>query len=93
MLDGQNLYYRDSADAVVERDLDGLRLVFHRPSGITHILVSPLPEIFALLSEQPSSAQDVWQHLTEQYELEGESAGLAQHLDELTALGLARVKQ
>jgi len=93
MLDRQPLYYRDSPDVVIEHDLDGLRLVFHRPSGITHIIASPLPEIFALLSEEACSVQDIWQHLSREYDLEGESEGLAQHLDELAALGLARVTQ
>lgn len=92
MLDGQPLYYRDSPDGVVERDLDGLRLVFHRPSGITHIIASPLPEIFSLLSEEARSVEGLWRQLSEYYDLEGESAGLVQHLDALAALGLVRCK-
>jgi len=93
MVDGQTLYYRDSADAVVEHDLDGLRLVFHRPSGITHIIASPLPEIWSLLDEQGCSAEALWRQLSDHYDLEGDSTGLVQHLDALATLGLARLQR
>ena len=36
--------------------IDGLTLVFHRPSGATHFLDSPLPEMLALLAAAPMDA-------------------------------------
>jgi PqqD family protein of HPr-rel-A system len=84
------LYFRDSADCLVRRSLDGLVLLYHRPSCITHIVDSPLPEILAALTEQPQSAEALMAALAEQHDLDGDVAGLEQHLDALTVLGLAR---
>nr|WP_047167860.1 HPr-rel-A system PqqD family peptide chaperone [Sphingomonas sp. Y57] len=36
--------------------IDGMTLVFHRSSGATHFLDSPLPEMLALLSDEPMDA-------------------------------------
>jgi PqqD family protein of HPr-rel-A system len=36
--------------------IDGMTLVFHRPSGATHFLDSPLPEMLALLAAAPMDA-------------------------------------
>ncbi len=85
------LYYRDSADCLLVRALDGLTLLYHRPSGITHIVDSPLPEILEVLAEEPQSAPALMEALAERHDLDGDGAGLEQHLDALLALGLARV--
>lgn len=37
--------------------IDGMTLVFHRPSGATHFLDSPLPEMLALLAAEPMEAR------------------------------------
>jgi PqqD family protein of HPr-rel-A system len=91
--DPARLYYRDDPDAVVLRALDGLSLLYHRPSGITHIVDSPVPEILAALglAGQPQSANALLDRLCAEYDLEGGVEGLEQHLDTLVALGLARV--
>jgi PqqD family protein of HPr-rel-A system len=36
--------------------IDGMTLVFHRPSGTTHFLDSPVPEMLALLAASPMDA-------------------------------------
>ncbi|QEH79752.1 HPr-rel-A system PqqD family peptide chaperone [Sphingomonas sp. C8-2] len=36
--------------------IDGMTLVFHRPSGATHFLDSPLPQMLALLAAEPIDA-------------------------------------
>lgn len=36
--------------------IDGMTLLFHRPSGTTHFLDSPVPEMLALLAAAPMDA-------------------------------------
>ena len=86
-------YFRDGEDAFVLHSLDGLTLLFHRSSGITHILDSPLPEIVAALEEEPCSLETLMARLSLHYDLEGDAQGLEQHLDSLVMLGLARAVQ
>ena len=37
-------------------ELEGLTLLYHRPSGITHVLLPPAPEILDALAEGPADA-------------------------------------
>lgn len=87
-------YRRDADDAVVVRPLDDISLLYHRPSGQTHMMVSPVPEIWAALDAD--AAMDVaalHDRLAQSFEL-GEAdaahAAIARHLEELAALGLVR---
>lgn len=74
---------------LLRRELDGLTLVFHRPSGLTHMLASPLPEILDALEEAPEPAEVVLERLSARYDLgENALAELTVHLEELAALGL-----
>jgi len=87
-------YYRDPQEALVTRHLDGLTLVYHRPSGMTHIVDSPLPEIMAALGAEPVEAVQLLDRLRETYDLGEEEealAGIGLHLDSLAALGLVRI--
>lgn len=43
-----------------------MTLVFHAPSGITQFLVSPAPEMLALLAEAPMDAAGLTRRLCEQ---------------------------
>lgn len=36
--------------------IDGMTLLFHRPSGATHFLDSPVPQMLALLAAEPRDA-------------------------------------
>lgn len=84
-------YVRCADDESIWRELDGLNLVFHRPSGLTHMLASPLPEICAVLDAKPLTASALIERLSEQFDLgeEGDAlAALEAHLAELAALGL-----
>ena len=67
--------------------LDGLAFVYHRASGITHILAPPAPEILAALAE-PLSLEALHARLSAEFELEGGVAALAARLEELVAAGL-----
>ncbi len=75
--------------------IDGMTLVFHRPSGTTHFLDAPAPEMLILLSEAPMSAAVLCQRLCEQLDLPQDDEALyvvEARLDELIACGLARVQ-
>jgi len=59
------LYHTDFPNHCRTHAIDGLTLVFHRPSGTTHFLDSPAPEMLALLAETPLDATGLTQRLCE----------------------------
>lgn len=84
-------YCRAQNGDILRRELDGLTVLYHRPSGLTHMLVSPLPEILDALDDSPVTASALLDLLSAQYDLDEEGGALEElvaHLDELTALGL-----
>ena len=87
-------YCREERDAIAACALDDITLLYHRPSGQTHMVISPVPEILDALDEAvPSTAAEVHDRLADRYELgdaDGVIALIDSHLAELTALGLAR---
>ncbi|NIJ19356.1 PqqD family protein of HPr-rel-A system [Sphingomonas naasensis] len=69
--------------------LDALTLIYHRASGITHIVDSPVPEILAALAPEPLAASDLMARLSERFDLvDADPLALAARLDELVATGL-----
>ena len=83
-------YIADMKDAR-RVELEGLTLLFHPASGMTHILAPPSPEILAALAE-PGDAEAVLARLSAQFDFApGESAAaVAARLAELEASGLVR---
>ena len=68
--------------------LDTLTLAYHRPSGITHVLASPAPEILAALAE-PADLSTLLARLQAYYDLaDADPVALAERLAELEAAGL-----
>lgn len=75
------------------RPLDDISLVYHRHSGQTHLVVSPVPEILAALGTDVCAAADVVARLSATYDLgapDAAAVAIAAHLEELAALGLVR---
>jgi PqqD family protein of HPr-rel-A system len=72
------------------RDLEGLTLFFHRPSGTTHILAPPAPQILEALAGRAGDADELLARIGERFELEAENAAeaIAARLAELEAAGL-----
>lgn len=69
--------------------LDALTLIYHRASGITHIVDSPVPEILDVLAAQPLAEPELMARLSERFELvDADAAALTARLDELVATGL-----
>ena len=86
------LYIADSQDAVQAVALDGLSLLFHAPSGMTHIVAAPAPEILNALRDGPADAAELIRRLRAQFDFDGNDAEAAirARLDELEAAGLVR---
>jgi PqqD family protein of HPr-rel-A system len=83
------LYRAAAPEALRIVPLDALTLVYHRASGITHIVDTPVPEILETLSAEPLSAPDLLMRLGERYDLvDADPLALAVRLDEHAAVGL-----
>ena len=68
--------------------LDALTLIYHRASGITHVVDAPVPEILAALAE-PLRVDALLAKLAAEYDLlDADPMALAVRLDELAAAGL-----
>lgn len=69
--------------------LDALTLIYHRASGITHVVDAPVPEILEALGTRGLSVADLLKRLTADYDLiDADHAALAMRLDELVVAGL-----
>lgn len=82
-------YIADDARALVTVPLDGLSLVYHEPSGATHIVAPPAPEILEALVAGPADAAELLRRLREKYEFDGDEA-IHARLEELEEAGLVR---
>ena len=85
-------YTADAPESVRSLDLEGLSALYHRPSGMTHILAPPAPQILAALAKAPGDAADVLARIGETFDLEAEDpqAAIEARLAELEAAGLVR---
>ena len=86
------VYIADPPEAVRAFELDGLIALFHRPSGMTHILAAPAPQILAALAGGPGDAAAIVERMSETFEVEADDAEAAiqARLAELEAAGLVR---
>lgn len=83
--------YRAAAAALlIVEPLDMFTAVFHRPSGVTHLLNEPAPQILEALADEPLDRDALLARLAQNFEL-GEADGAAvlqARLTELEAAGL-----
>jgi len=69
--------------------LDALTLIYHRASGITHIVDAPVPEILEALGDEILGVDALLARLSEQFDLpDADPMALAIRLDELVVAGL-----
>jgi PqqD family protein of HPr-rel-A system len=73
--------------ALLIRPLDAFVAVFHRPSGITHLLVEPAPQILAAL-DAPLTLSALAERLAATFDRADDDDALAARVDELVAAGL-----
>lgn len=86
-------YHQDSNAAICV--LEDITLLYHRASGQTHMVISPVPEILEALGEEdaPATAAQLHARLERRYDLgdpERVIAEIEAHLAGLTALGVVR---
>jgi PqqD family protein of HPr-rel-A system len=83
-------YIADPEDLVRKVELDGLTALFHVPSGMTHIVAPPAPQLIEALRMGPADAAELAGRLGESFEIEGGAEEMAARLRELEAAGLVR---
>ena len=85
-------FIADPPDRSRTLELDGLTALFHRPSGTTHILAPPAPQILAVLAGKAGDLDEILARMAESFELEAEdaAASVEARLAELEAAGLVR---
>lgn len=85
-------YLGPAADAWLAVELDAFTAVFHRVSGITHLLVEPAPQLLAVLGGQALTLADLRERLIAVFDLPDiTDDGLAARLDELVEAGLVAI--
>ena len=82
--------YRAAAPEVLRIvPLDTFTAIYHRASGITHLVAPPAPEILAALRPAGLTRSALIARLAQDYDLlDADEAALAARLDELVAAGL-----
>ena len=76
------IYRADPPGGLVVVPLDAFTAVYHRRSGMTHLLTEPAPQILAILGDAGLSLD----RLAEDYDLaDATASALAARLDELVA--------
>ena len=81
-------YIADTGDKVLKVELDGLTALFHRPSGMTHILAAPAPQILEALAGNPADVRALSIRLSGNFDIDGSHEALAARLEELEKAGL-----
>jgi PqqD family protein of HPr-rel-A system len=84
--------YIADAEGLRAVELEGLSVMFHPRSGMTHILAPPSPQVLDVLEQGPADAEAIMARLRTLFDFpEGEGEGaVAARLAELEAAGLVR---
>lgn len=93
-MDNSLSYRRDPADALLSCALEDMTLLYHRRSGQTHMVISPVPELLDRMADGATvTAQALHDRLAQDFDLGPADEALAEiatHLYALAALGLVR---
>lgn len=79
------------SDDLIWHDLDSMTLLFHRTSGITHMLADPAPAILEAMEGMSLTAAEIAARLSEKFDIEAEIEAediVLARLQELAELGL-----
>lgn len=91
MADPKTRYRAEPADARIIEPLDMMTLIYQRRSGITHMVVEPVPQILAAMDDEALDAAALADRLAGDFDLgerDAATALIAERLEELAALGL-----
>ena len=83
-------YIADASDQLKAVPLDGLTAIFHRRSGITHLLAPPAPQILEALADHSAEVETLLARMAVRFDVEGGADALVARLAELEAAGLVR---
>jgi PqqD family protein of HPr-rel-A system len=85
-----SLYAADPPETIRTAQVEGLTLLYHRTSGLTHFLAPPAPQILEALAFGPASAAQIAARMGETFEIESDdpAAAISARLAELEAAGL-----
>ncbi|MEM1131481.1 MAG: HPr-rel-A system PqqD family peptide chaperone [Pseudomonadota bacterium] len=94
-------YILDPLDNWIRETLDEMQVLYHRPSGQTHVLIEPVPQIIDAMLQGAETPDEVMTALNAQYDLQSEEdepeaeneddlTRLTARLDEMVALGFVR---
>ena len=86
-------YRTDFPSSCRTQVVDGMTLVFHRPSGTTHFLDSPVPDMLALLADAPDDAAGLARRLCARLDIPHDDEAqtvVAARLTELVDSGLVQ---
>ena len=81
-------YIADRDGLIRKVELDGLTALFHIPSGMTHIVAPPAPQILQALADASADAEELAERLSREFEVEGGGEEMAARRAELEAAGL-----
>ena len=81
------VYTADPPEMLRRVELDGLTALFHEPSGMTHIVAPPAPQILDALGQGPADADELLARIEQAFEIDAPD-GLGPRLAELEAAGL-----
>jgi PqqD family protein of HPr-rel-A system len=79
--------WRAAPDHLIAVPLDTFTAVFHRPSGQTHLLVEPAPQILMMLSE-PLDEAELLERLLAEFDVADDRSALSERVRELAEAGL-----
>ena len=83
-------YAADPPAARLAVALDELVAIYHRPSGATHLLAPPAPELLNALAEGPADAAGLLARLSRAFDLpDADPHAIAARMEELVLAGLA----
>jgi PqqD family protein of HPr-rel-A system len=83
-------YIADPPEMLRRVELEGLTAIFHKPSGMTHIVAPPAPQILDALAAREADLGELRARIAERFEIAGGADALEARLAELEAAGLVR---
>jgi PqqD family protein of HPr-rel-A system len=85
-------YAADPPELRLVEPLDELVAIFHRPSGTTHLLASPAPELLDALTEGTADSEALLVRLARRFDLPGADVAVIEaRMAELVEAGLVRL--
>lgn len=83
-------YLRDENAQLITEPLDAMTVIYHRRSGMTHMVAEPVPQILASMDTAPVTAADVARRLAAAFDIDAVEveAVIAARLDEMADLGI-----